>query len=317
MLNVIDPGGTVQISNGAVYTPSGGRVIFVHHNLPSLSDLPPGMQEWGRSSTQLALSLCRADRGDVIQYLPGHSESIAADGWSNLAVAGVTVRGPSVGTAATITWSATTSTLLMDKADFTIDGTRPDGRPGIRMVMCGAGIGTVAAPITVTGARNTIRGCFMKVSHDANDLVTDAIHVNAVEEFHLTNCWAFGDTGTPTTFLKTTGAAHKLRITGNYIQAPIATAASGPLIDISNAAISDLQINGNYLDNSTAASVVVVKVHASSRGEMSYNRIRVEKTADAATALGLNTFTTEIGCFFNQLVDDGGLASVLMGTAAS
>ena len=78
------------------------------------------------------------------------------------------------------------------------------GGPGILMLMASSGVGTVAAPITVTGNRCGIVNCSMRVAFDADDLVTDAIHVNAVTDFLLAGNYIYGNTGTITTVLKTT-----------------------------------------------------------------------------------------------------------------
>lgn len=317
-INVVDPGGVLQIANALVYAPTGGRTIFVHSGFSGLSDMPPGMD--ARTSVQSALLLARSGRGDVIQLLPGHTESLAAaDSWSNLGSAtGVTIKGPPCGPPAVITWSAATSTLLMDTADLCIDGGREDGDFGIVLAMePGTGTVTVAAPITVTGARCAIKRCQIRLATDASNLVTDAIHVNAVTDFLLKGNFIYGTTGTPTTVLKSTGAVHRLRILNNHIAVPIVTAATGVLIDVSNAAATELQVAGNLLDNKTATAKFVMKPHASTRGEVTRNRVRIDDTGTAATALGMSTFTTLLGFFNNDLVDDDGLASVQMGTAAS
>lgn len=318
MMNVINPQGPTQIANGAIFAPTGGRVIFVHSSLPSLSELPAGMHEFGRNSVQNALSLCRDGRGDVIQLLPGHAESITADSWSNLAATGVTVKGPPVGVPATFTWTVTGSTLLMDVADFSIDGGREDGDYGIIMNLSpAAGTVTVTAPITASAARCSIKRCQIRTAFDATHLATTCITAATAVDFVLKGNYIYGITGEPTLVFKTTGACSRLRIIGNHIQTPIVTAASGVLIDISNAAFTGIQINGNLLDNSTSAAKYVLKPHATSRGEVSFNRVRVDDTATAATALGATTYTTLLGFHENALVDDDGLASVLMGTASA
>lgn len=319
MMNVISPGGPVQIANGAVFAPTGGRVIFVHDGFSGLSELPGGMHEYGRTTINAALSLCRTGRGDVIQLLPGANLTVAAaDDWSNLAATGVTIKGPPTGPPATITWTVAGSTMLMDFADFCIDGGREDGDYGIILNLSPAsGTVTVAAPITASAARCSIKRCQIRTAFDATHLATDCLTVATATDFLLKSNYIYGITGTPTTVLKTTGASSRLRILDNHIQTPIVTAATGVLIDISNAAFTGIQINGNLLDNSTSAAKYVLKPHATSRGEVSWNRVRVDDTATAATALGATTYTTLLGFHENALVDDDGLASVLMGTAST
>lgn len=312
----LNPNGTI-ILPGAVFSPSGGQIIYVHHNLPSLAGLPSGMLDQYRTSINAALNICRSGRGDIIQLLPGHADSAAAaDAWSNLgSKTGITILGPTYGPPATITWSAAASTVLLDTNDIVIDG-GPNRNITLNMEP-GSGTITVAAPFTVTGARCAIKRCLGRVSTDANNLVTDAIHVNAATDFTLEGCRFYGNTGEITTILKTTGAAHRLRIVNNSLAAPVATAATGVLIDISNAALNDVEINFNHLHNKKAASKFVLKPHASSSGEVSYNRVSVDDTATGAAGLGASTFTTLLRFFQNRIVDDDGLADMLMGTAST
>jgi hypothetical protein len=262
---------------GGIYAATGARIIPVHHSHPgNLTDAPSWWGDEGCTTVQIALSRCRSGRGDIIQMLPGHLETLAvADSWSNLAATGVTVRAPDYGPPATIRWTAAGATLLMDQADFVIDG---GPNRNLRLEMAGD-LGsttalTVAAPITGSAARCKIVRTWGSLAVDANQLVTDAVTLGAgADYFQLAGNMWIGQAGGVITSAVTVSAAgcDYLSITDNHLEAEIATAATGVLLDLDAGAILHNQILRNVLWNKTALSVYVIDGHASSTGLIDYN----------------------------------------------
>jgi hypothetical protein len=271
MLNVFNPAGPVQIGNSLVHSPTAGRTVFVHHNLPSVSELPPGMHEMGRTSVQNALLLVRTGRADVIQLLPGHTESIAiADAWSNLGSAtGVVIKGPPLGPPAVFTWTTATSTLKMDTDDLVIDGSRSSTGYGIEFHMAGptgTTALTVAAPLNISGARNVINGCKIEVGIDGDQLCTDAIVTTAAaDDLVITNNWVYGNSASELTTLFKFVGADRLLFSRNIVTGALATDTEGLLTFVTTAStgitIADNLLHANGTLNETniamAANIVV------------------------------------------------------------
>lgn len=177
--------GPTEIAPGLVLVPTGGLVGYVHASgAAALDQLPPGMPaaDLGfHTSVNAALNAARSGRGDRIVCLPGHTENIAAaDAWSNLGTktdVGVIGMGHGVGRP-TFTWTAATSTLLMDAASFHIDN--------CRMFWAGADAAgsalTVAAPITVSAAGCSLTRCDVRAGFDADQIVTIGLTTTAAAD---------------------------------------------------------------------------------------------------------------------------------------
>jgi hypothetical protein len=228
MLSFADPRGPLALP-GATYSTIGQQIIYVHSSgAAGLAGLPEGMNENFRTSVASALSLCRSGRGDVIQLLPGHTESIStADHWSNLgSKTGVTILGPLTGPPAVFTWTATASTVLVngDAEHFCIDG---GPNRNIRLNFDpGSGSVNVTAPITVSEAGFKLRNVTCRFATDSNSKCTIGITTTAdADDMEIYNCHFFGaTTGEVTTFLHLVGT-DRLRLVGNVFEG--ATSAVG------------------------------------------------------------------------------------------
>jgi len=211
MLTSYNTQGPTEVFPGFVIVPTGGMIHYVHHSgAAALSNLPPGMYSPSPggffTSVNAALNVCRSNRGDRIVCLPGHAENIdAADKWSNIK-AGVEVIGTGTGdNRATFTWTAATSTILMDVASFAIRN--------CNLYLAGphaAGTAlTVAAPITVSAAGCSITDCRVFFGFAANQNVTIGITTTAAGDdfsFRRNYCRAEVAAATGTTFMQLVGA---------------------------------------------------------------------------------------------------------------
>lgn len=202
----LNPGGPIGL-NGMAYANLGQIIVPVHHSGPgNLSGAPAWFNEHGRTTVQAALDVVRSGRGDVIQILPGHAETItAADAWSNLgSKTGVSIYGPPIGPAATITWGAATTTVLMDTNDLIIDG---QNNLVLQMEPT-TGTVNVAAPITISGARNKLLNLRAMVGTDSNNKVTIAVTTTAAaDDLEIGGVKMFGAAAAEaTTFYQFVGA---------------------------------------------------------------------------------------------------------------
>lgn len=233
-----------------------------------------------------AYAKCRANRGDLVVLLPGHTETITgAAGWA-LGTAGVTI-------------------LAMGHGS---------NRPTVTL---GTAVG---ASIDVTAANNTIAGIGgpdsgLIVDATGVDAITAAINVSAASfEFVHNRLILATATAQATLGVLTTAAADRLRVYGNRIEGTVdagtATAirivgGDQAIIDsnyivgaytttlggIQNVttACTDILIVNNFIQNRTAASSVAITMVATSTGMFGNNRLSVlAGTAPVVFAAGTN-----------------------------
>ncbi len=250
--------GVSEIYPGAVITPGGGKTILVHSSGASaLDDLPAGFAgnpDGFATSVQLALVGTRTGRGDKIVILPGHTENITADSWSNLSTkTDIEVIGVGSGTnRPTFTWTLAGSTLFMDAANFRIRN--------VRMFLAGAHAAgsalTVAAPISITAAGCEITDSEIFWGFDANQIVAIGITTTAAAhrmKFNRNYCYA-ATAGVPTTtFLRLTGTDH-LEIDNTFIQGPGSTVATAAPVQQLTTPGLGLKITNSVFMNTLASS---------------------------------------------------------------
>lgn len=244
--------GPLQSPVGNIY-PTGGEVLYV--GTPASSGpIPTWMLSKLRSSVNVALNECVSGRGDVIQLLPGYTESIAtADAWSNLGTkTDITIVGLGNGTnRPIITWTAAGSTMLMDAANFRIIN--------CQLFLAGPHVAgtalTVAAPITVSAAGWEISSCDIWWGFDADQIVTIGVTVAATGDngkFNLNNCFAETAAVPTTTFLRLTGA-DQLEISDTFVIGPGSTVAIGPVQQLTTPCLK-AEIRNSLFQNTLASS---------------------------------------------------------------
>lgn len=299
---------------------SGGNVFYVRGDGTSIvanSYDPPGIRDRLIASINKAASYCVSGQGDVIVVLEGHAETIANDGnaWSNL-VAGTKIifRGNGV-SRGTITFNHANAQIDVAVANVLIY----NGRFLAAGSLASTTALTVANPFNVTAAGFQFVKNWANVGVDSDQLTTDFIKLSATaDDALIANNTILGQSGAAiATVLKTTGAVDRLSITGNTVSADVATAATGVLFDLSNAAIIDNYIFSNRLGNNTASSKFVIKPHASSTGYVDANTYFVGDGATGPASLGWSTFTTNYKFGLNYCVTAVSASAILCPAADS
>lgn len=241
---------------GQVTSPSGGQVVFVGTSaiLAGLGQTGEAIASRSYTTTNAAINSCVSGRGDWVYWLPGYTESITgADAWSNLGTkTDVTLCGLGHGTnRAAITWTAATSTVLMDAANFRI--------LNARLFLAGphaAGTAvTVAAPITASAAGWEISDCQVFWGFDADQIVTIGITTTAAADsgkFNRNYCYAETAAVPTTTFLRLTGTDY-LEIDGTMIIGPGSTVAIGPVQQLTTASLG-VKVTNSIFQNTLALS---------------------------------------------------------------
>jgi hypothetical protein len=307
------PSGPVAFP-GLTYATSGAKVIPVHHSGPgNLADAPAWFDEDGRTSVNAALSLCRTGRGDIIQLLPGHTESIAsADAWSALAATGVTVVGPSFGPPATFTWTAAGSTVLFDTSGFVLDG--GPKRNIVLNLDPGSGTVNVAAAITISATYCGIRNCIVRAGTDSNSKVTVGIALtDAADDCFLVNNHCYGATAAECTTMVDIAGADRLYMSHNAFQGATSSTTVG-IVRFKATAATQIWLEDNFYANRKAASAAAVTGVAGVTG-CSFNEL-FHYLDDTSTTM----WVTSPGsmAFFNprtvNLAGEAGMLSTVVST---
>jgi hypothetical protein len=280
---------------GAPFVPTSlalggrGRVFWVGN----ASGLPAGNgndPDHPKSTLDAALAKCTSGRGDIVYVLPGHAENLSSATSLSSLVAGTNIIGLGQGTnRPAFTFSAAGSLVTVSVANVMFRNCQwlcagPRGTTAL----------TVTLPWTVSAAGFAFIDNEVQVAVDADQLATDCFSLTAAADDALfaNNYFWGGVGGVVTTVLKTTGAVDRLKLLSNWITAEVATAATGVLLDLSQAAILDNLIIGNYLANNTASSKFVIKPHASSTGFVDHNDYFTGDGSTAPASSAWSTYTT-------------------------
>lgn len=300
--------------NGALVLPTGSNVHYVRSTAADYD--PPEIAGRLHSTINSALGQCRSGRGDVVVVLEGHAETIgnSGDAWSSI-VAGTVIMGRGFGTMRpTITFNHANAQIDIDVANVMVLNMRflaagPAGTTAL----------SVAAPFNVTAAGFHFIRNEVEVGVDADQLCTNMCLLAAgADDCTFEGNYIYGATAAEiTSVITTAGAVDRLKILNNHIEAAVATAATGVLLDLDNAAILDNLIIGNHLANKTASSKFVIDPHATSTGYVDGNRYYVNDGATGPASLGFATFTTAYRFGLNYCVTADSASAILCPAADS
>jgi hypothetical protein len=303
-------------SERGIYVSPGARTILLCNSTSRTGDDPAVTARcYGGTQGTLAgaLALCRANMGDTIFVLPGHSENVGATALAALVagtrIIGVSTGGPNQDSAPTFTWNATTSTWAISVKNVEISG--------LRLLMDGAN--GVVAPINITAAGCRLIGNYMRWSSGASNLATTAITVGsgATDTVIAYNQVVGAAAGVCTDGIKLLGATtpDNTIIARNVMHAAC-TAANG-LINVTVAAIN-VFISDNIIENVTASSSVGILTGAvACDGTCSGNLITIKNTGTLTSGtVGIKIGAgTLMGFFNNQGVNDPVKSGILLPSA--
>lgn len=258
------------------------------------------------SDLNTALKYCRSGSNDIVVVLPGHTENISsADAMSNL-VAGTQIIGIGDGQSRPqFTWSAAAATFLLDVANVTITNCifymagDPTGSTAI----------TVAAPMTVSAAGCSLRGCKIQTSVDADQLSTIAITTTAAaDDFTISDCdiYGLGDGTGVTTVIRAVGA-DRLRIHNTNIDAYTSSTTVGVLQFLTTASIN-VRVTESTFTNRKASSVHAVTGMAGTLGVFKSCGFGILDNATLAGLAGTHGFQM-FNCHTANLAGENGAAS--------
>jgi hypothetical protein len=250
-----------------------------------------------------ALAQCRSGAGDVVMVMPGHVESYAAAFWPSL-VAGTRIVGMGYGNfRPVITLTAAASNCAISVANVMVDNIKFTTSTSAQ----------VTTAFTCTAAGVTFVNCEFEIGKSVTDAIatTFSLAAGCKDSAFVFNYVYSTTDAAVTTFITTTGAVDRLKIIGNHIMAGVVTAATGVLLDLSNAAIVNNIIVDNLLWNNTASSKFVIKPHASSTGWVDNNRFGSGDAGTAPASSGFSTYTTGYRFGINQAITTTGASALL------
>lgn len=253
-----NPSGPALLGGSLVYIPTGGKIAFVHASgAAGLSDLPPGLVDQSAgffTSVNSALATFRANRGDVVVALPGHTETISgADGWGNQ-VNGCRIVGLGWGTMRpTVTLSAAASQVLLDANDVVIDN--------FRFIHSTT---DVTLGFDVSGAGCQIHNSYIQASDGSNKFTRVLRLSSGADDFVMQNTDIVGGATALTDTVLVNAAVTRPIFRNCKIIAALGTAQG--MITFATAAATNILIERCYLKNTVANSTVALKGIASLTG---------------------------------------------------
>lgn len=290
----------------------GSRVFYVHNSGGRAGDTPE-VQSRTYSTLNAALLQCRSGQGDVVFILEGHAENISqADQMSGL-VANTRIVGLGTNTGRpAFTWTAATSTFLLDVIDVSIENCILNFDPG-------TGTTTVAAPITVSAAGCGIYGCTIRNGTDANSKVTIGITTSAAGDdfsFIKNKVFAGSEASQGTCFMRLVGADRAI-ITDNVIRCGSTASASVGTISMLTTACLDIVIARNYIHNTAVTGATsqccISSGSTASSGFIDQNILRMQTDANTNWIVRTSAVWQEGN---NWGINNDGESGKLLGTAS-
>lgn len=285
----------------------GSKVFFVGPNALGL----PGAQPSTNFTTLLAAIAAlgsRANQGDIIYVLPGHTESISsADYFVNATnnATGYSIIGLGQGPQRpTFTWTTATSSWLMANA-------------GVEIVNCqlllagpsATGALTVAAPMTISAPGCRAIGCSIPWGYDADSIVGTGIIVTAADCEFSYNTAIAAVAAVPTATFMTLTAADRFRCVGNYVSGATSGTTVGVIRGLTTASVN-MYFADNDLQNILASSTIAFSPLTAS----TFDSVRDHFFVNS----GILPVTGSLGNFFDSKANNtAGKQGALVGTTSS
>jgi len=284
------------------WVPPGARVIYVGssriEDRPTLSGVI-------YPTLAAALPQCRANMGDTIFILPGHSESVTTATALSSLVAGTRIIGLGRGTnRGTFRWTATGAQWAISVANVEI--------AGIRLQL--EGIAGIVKAVNITGIQTLIRDCDIEVgSATGASVIAVEFGTGCHGTQFVGNVVRGTVAGAVTDCLLVAGVSDGLRIVGNEIVCSTGAVGTGCIRGAAVAA-TNVVIANNKIRNSLASSETGIGWgDAAATGWIGGNWVATE--AGTPVSDGIECHTNSLFRFFDNRVTDTKGTSGLLGPA--
>lgn len=290
---------------GFIGSPNGGQVFYVNSNGVQ-DDTTADIASMMFATLGQALNACRANRGDFIYVMPGHTENVPTT--SPTFVAGVTIVGYGNGNdRGTFNWNAAGSNWTISVANVTISN--------LILNLAATASTTVTKAITTSGARTVFDGCYIVPGAAGGaQLATTAIELTTgADRCVFNNCRAQAPTDAAVVdFIKLTNAVDQLEVYDCNFDVGMSATTKG-LITMTTAP-TNVKIVGNSFRNGIGSSTKCLVGVASATGLVEYNQGYITAATGGAAAfgtLGSLQLAQNFGCA------GGAVTGILIGTPSS
>lgn len=285
--NGISSFGVPVMGSGISIPSSTGKYFFVDSTTGSDGNSGESPSQ-ALATIDAAVGYCRANKGDVIIVMPGHTETITSAGGVDLDVAGITVVGIGTGSLMPkIVHDAAAADVDVDAANITI-----------RNIKFVASFADVAISVDANSTDLWLDGCVWE-DEGTNLNFVDYISVgadNVADGLKVTGCRAIGADAANDGFINAAGDIDKLVFVGNYIKLNVAT--TEPVIEVTGKSLTNCLVTHNYIERLNTSGIVFIDSDQSDNsGIIAYNVI---KSADSAAATPFDV--TGAGLFENYQV---------------
>ncbi len=292
-VSVTNPGETFFVSNSSIYPPGGS---------PPSGDL--GTYYNPASTITKALTLCTANRGDIILVKPGYTEDVTASDLAISTVAGVAIIGMGTGgLKPTLTSTATGSLVTCAVNNVSLYN--------FRFV---ASVASVVSGLSITGEDFSIDSCEFMSGVAASDFDIALIASALAMGLSVTNCTFNSEStvaGLPVTEAPAVGIrtlADRSFIAGNTILGNFSTAA---IHNVTTAALGVTIIDNDVYNISSSAGGGFISLAAGCSGLIMRN---MGTSLDTSAIAGLIVnpacaMSENYAC--NDLTETGGVVGVV------
>ena len=289
---------------GYILSPNGGQVFYVNSNGVQ-DDTTADIASMLFTTLGQALGACRANRGDYIYVMPGHTESVTT---SPTFVAGVTILGYGNGNdRGTFNWTAATSAWSIAVNNVTISN--------VILNFAATAATTVTKAVTTSGAATVFDGCSMIFGGaGGTQLCTTGIeYTTGADKCVVNNCRGISPTDAANVNpFKLTNAIDQFQMYDCNLDIGMSTTA-GSLI-VMTTAPTNVKIAGNSFRNGIASSTKCLVGISGATGFVELNRGYITAATGGAAAFGT------LGSL--QLTENygsagGAVTGILIGTPSS
>lgn len=290
---------------GFIGSPNGGQVFYVNSNGVQ-DDTTGDIASMMFATLGQALNACRANRGDFIYVMPGHTENVPTT--SPTFVAGVTIVGYGNGNdRGTFNWNAAGSNWTISVANVTISN--------LNLNFASTAAVTVTKAITTSGAKTVFDGCLMTFGGaGGTQLCTTGIELTTgADRCVINNCRGYSPTDAANVNpIKLTNVVDQLEMYDCNFDIGLST--TGGSVVVMTAAPTNVKIAGNSFRNGIASSTTCLVGVSGATGFVEYNQGYITAATGGATCfgtLGSLQLAQNFGCA------GGAKTGILIGTASS
>jgi hypothetical protein len=251
--------GVPVLGSGPNIPATTGTYFFVHSGTGSNGN--DGRSPASALATiDYAVGLCTADKGDVIIVMPGHAEAVTSTSLT-VDVAGISIVGLGRGALRpTLTFGATSSIITVSAANCLLEN----------LLLVG-NVDNIVTGISLTATADgcVLRNIEMRDGASNKEFLIAIAIAAACTDVTIDGLRFAGLAGGATGCIEAAGAADRFKLINSYIRGQF----SSQMVDLSQAASTDVLILYNNLINIETGAGLGVAMHNSTTGFMAYNNI--------------------------------------------